>query len=269
MASSATSRRPPSLRNGRLRRASVVSKDTTTSAQPGSVTMERTSSPKRTTVVTAPPRWAMPWISDTLTTRPAAMAARAGMRASTEPCPPTPHRRTVVALLMRAAFFRCRSARVSEVFPGVRDRLGAAGSRSVGSPAVRQSGGTYDGVRRRSTGRSWPHPMHRPGVDGRPSRSRRPSRWPGSPASCTRRRPCRRRRPHKAASRAPRSSSTHAASGTQHGRAHRRPRPPSERRSARPSGRRDRPCARPPRRARTRRPPNPARGSAASATSRR
>ena len=67
MATSLTMSEPPSLSWGRLRRASVVSKATTTSAYPASDTMDFTSSPTRTTVVTAPPRWAMPWISDTFT----------------------------------------------------------------------------------------------------------------------------------------------------------------------------------------------------------
>ena len=52
-------------------------------------------------------------------------------------------------------------------------------------------------LRKRSTGR-----IGRSRCTGRRrwtrARSRGPSRWPGSPASCTRRRPCRRRRPHKA-----------------------------------------------------------------------
>ena len=66
MASSDTRRWPPARTFGRLRRASVVSKATTQSAHPGSLTIDRTPSlPKRTTVVTAPPRCDMPWISDT------------------------------------------------------------------------------------------------------------------------------------------------------------------------------------------------------------
>ena len=60
MASSFTMSAPPSASWGRLRRASVVSKATMMSAQPGSDTMDCTASPMRTTVVTAPPRWAMP-----------------------------------------------------------------------------------------------------------------------------------------------------------------------------------------------------------------
>ena len=80
------------------------------------------------------PRWAMPWISDTLTPCPEPSAARASRSAaSTVPCPPTPHRSTVVASLMGtpfrlcricvgvAAAFRRRSTKVSEGFPGARD----------------------------------------------------------------------------------------------------------------------------------------------------
>ena len=55
----------------------VVSNDTMLSAQPSSQAIVDTVSPKRTTVVTAPPRCAMPWISETLQHFPAALATRA------------------------------------------------------------------------------------------------------------------------------------------------------------------------------------------------
>ena len=52
---------------GRLRTASTSSNETSTSAWPGSHTIEETDDPKRTVVETDPPRCAMPWISETLT----------------------------------------------------------------------------------------------------------------------------------------------------------------------------------------------------------
>ena len=96
MTSSFTKRVPPSRRNSCARSASIDSKATTTSAQPGSATIESTFLPMRTTVETEPPRWLMPWISETLTSSPASAAAMARRDpARIVPWPPTPTSRTV------------------------------------------------------------------------------------------------------------------------------------------------------------------------------
>ena len=74
-----------------LRSASILSKATRMSAVPSWMIGEATDAPKRTWLVTDPPRWAMPWISDFFTSYPAIAAALARMSAARMmPCPPTP-----------------------------------------------------------------------------------------------------------------------------------------------------------------------------------
>ena len=64
---------------------------------PGSVTGEKTSSPNLTTVSTLPPRCAMPWTSESFTSRPDAAATFASRSAARiVPWPPTPQSITVV-----------------------------------------------------------------------------------------------------------------------------------------------------------------------------
>ena len=66
-AASFTNAVPPFARMPALRRASSLSNETSTSAVPSWMMGEATDAPKRTWLVTEPPRWAMPWISDFLT----------------------------------------------------------------------------------------------------------------------------------------------------------------------------------------------------------
>ncbi len=92
MSSSFTTSVPPCLSDGSARSASIFSKAIAMSASPSPMTMDATSEPMAIMVETAPPRWAMPWISETLTSCPLLTAASATMLAAKMvPCPPTPH----------------------------------------------------------------------------------------------------------------------------------------------------------------------------------
>ena len=88
---------PSGASSGRFRMDSSTSRERMTSAPRAPLTMEVTRSPKRTVVETEPPLCAMPWISETFTSKPESMAARASRSAARMvPWPPTPHSMTQV-----------------------------------------------------------------------------------------------------------------------------------------------------------------------------
>ncbi len=99
---SATTARPSGERRCAQRSASSLSKETSISLVPSCMMGEATQSPKRTWLMTEPPRCAMPWISLFLTSSPAraaVLASNADVRRV--PWPPTPTKLTLIVFIMR------------------------------------------------------------------------------------------------------------------------------------------------------------------------
>ena len=97
-------RTPPGASSGRVTSTSDGESTTRKSASPRGTMGESTFSPKRTSEVTEPPRWLMPWTSAFLTSRPARTAASARMsEALSTPWPPRPARTTLVTFIVSSA----------------------------------------------------------------------------------------------------------------------------------------------------------------------
>src|SRR6266545_327515 len=90
-------RTPPALSSGRVTSTSEGASTTRKSASPGGIMGESTALPKRTSEVTDPPRWLIPWTSAFFTSWPARKATSARMSdALMAPCPPSPATMTFV-----------------------------------------------------------------------------------------------------------------------------------------------------------------------------
>src|ERR1035441_5262123 len=90
---------PPRRSCQRLFSTWLGASTTRKSASPGGTIGLKTSAPKRTSLVTEPPRWLMPWISLFLTSRPQRKAASATMSdAFNAPWPPSPAMTTFTTL---------------------------------------------------------------------------------------------------------------------------------------------------------------------------